>query len=72
MQHIMSCSTPETAMATMRNAAEHAAQMPSTARIRGASDVPCLRSCASHALAMYAAASVQLIAIDAVHSEWAN
>lgn len=35
MQHIMSCSTPETAMATMRNAA----------------------------------ASVQLIAIDAVHSE---
>lgn len=39
MQHIMSCSTPETAMATMRNAAEHAA------------------------------ASVQLIAIDAVHSE---
>lgn len=57
MQHIMSCSTPETAMATMRNAAEHAAQMPSTARMRGASDAPCLRSCASHALAMYAAAS---------------
>lgn len=69
MQHIRSCSTPETAMATMRNAAEHAAQMPSTARMRGASDAPCLRSCASHALAMYAAASVQLIAIDAVHSE---
>lgn len=57
MQHIMSCSTPEAAMATMRNAAEHAAQMPSTARMRGASDAPCPRTCASHALAMYAAAS---------------
>ena len=56
-------------MATMRNAAEHAAQMPSTARMRGASDTPCPRSCASYALVMYAAASVQLIAIDAVHSE---